>query len=519
MKKEQFPDTAKRNTLQPVEAQQAPAKPKLFFDISNFIGYVRMLDRYSGIQRVVAMVLIEMAQQVEPDRLYVSYISNLDGRHYAIRVDEIGVQNFLSPSDIRGVLYGHSLGWQNLTSPGSLVRQLHRGIVGLVQIRPLRRIPLVLGKKVAGFVFGAFAGLWRRLFSRAPNARTIRRPLRDVASRGDRLILLDSSWHAFYGDGFTRAHADGLVIHTMVHDLIPLVAAATTDGEMPKVFGNWIRTSRDYTSVYLANSEATRRDLEAYLQSHDVQKPVRVLPLAQTGLRLASDKPAAPHLPVRAAAGVDYAFALEVAGKSYHIRSLVNVPYVLCVGTIEARKNIWRLLIAWKSMIDLGKKDIPRLVLAGRKGWMAEQAFDLLAGTGNLYGYVSVIEGPSDEDLAFLYRNCLFTAMVSLYEGWGLPVGEALSYGKTAVVSHSTSLPEVGQDLVEYCDPLSIQSIANAVLKLVENPVHRHALEARIRQTRLRDWSDVARELLQIVDDPAMVAADGHTAGTGAARH
>ncbi len=110
-------------------------------------------------------------------------------------------------------------------------------------------------------------------------------------------------------------------------------------------------------------------------------------------------------------------------------------------------------------------------------------------------------------ELELLYRHCLFAAKPSLYEGWGLPVGEALSYGKTVVVSNTSALPEVGLDMVEYCDPTSVDSIAAAVLRLVDDTDHRRALEARISGTKLRAWSDVAADLLQIVDTPSALGS------------
>ena len=148
--------------------------------------------------------------------------------------------------------------------------------------------------------------------------------------------------------------------------------------------------------------------------------------------------------------------------------------------------------------------EVPRLVLAGRPGWLNDD-FDALAGaTGNLYGWIETIRSPSDAELDFLYRHCAFTINVSLYEGWGLPVGESLGYGKTAVVARATSLPEVGGDLVEYCDPRSVDSIVAACLRLIRDPARRTALEAQIRGTALRTWDDVARDLLIAVEnDPA----------------
>ena len=110
------------------------------------------------------------------------------------------------------------------------------------------------------------------------------------------------------------------------------------------------------------------------------------------------------------------------------------------------------------------------------------------------------LDGPADHELAHLYRSCLFTATVSLYEGWGLPIGEGLSYGKTGVVSKAASMPEVGGDMVAYCDPASMQSIEAAVRRLLD-PDHRKALEARIAETDLRGWEDVGRDVLAALSD------------------
>ncbi len=84
--------------------------------------------------------------------------------------------------------------------------------------------------------------------------------------------------------------------------------------------------------------------------------------------------------------------------------------------------------------------------------------------------------------------------MASKYEGWGLPVGEALAYGKTAVVANNSALPEVGGQLVEYCDAESVDSIA--AIERVLDPGHRMALERKIAAADLRSWNDVAQDML-----------------------
>jgi glycosyltransferase involved in cell wall biosynthesis len=125
-----------------------------------------------------------------------------------------------------------------------------------------------------------------------------------------------------------------------------------------------------------------------------------------------------------------------------------------------------------------------------------------MQATGRLGGWVEIAERPSDDTLAYLYRNCLFTVTVSFYEGWGLPIGESLAYGKTAVVSNSSAMPEVGGNMVEYCDPHSMDSIKDACLRLIDNPDYRKELEERIANAHLRSWDDVARDMLEAISVP-----------------
>jgi len=119
-----------------------------------------------------------------------------------------------------------------------------------------------------------------------------------------------------------------------------------------------------------------------------------------------------------------------------------------------------------------------------------------MEASGNLGGWVQFAERPTDAELAYLYETCVFTAMVSFYEGWGLPIGEGLHFGKTGVVARNSSMPEVGGDMVEYCDAHSLNSIHAAVRKLIADPTHRAALEAKITATDLRSWDDVTLDFV-----------------------
>jgi glycosyltransferase involved in cell wall biosynthesis len=219
-----------------------------------------------------------------------------------------------------------------------------------------------------------------------------------------------------------------------------------------------------------------------------VVRPVDVIPLAQQAV----------HPPAAALSGGKglRAQALRIGGLNDAVLSATAAPYVLVVGTMESRKNLWRLTQAWARLAEARDLDLPRLVLAGKRSAQNEDFNTWMAQSGNLKGWVRFVDRPSDDALAYLYENCLFTATVSLYEGWGLPIGESLAFGKTAVVADNSSMPEVGGDMVEYCDATSIDSIQAACRRLIADPDHRRALEARIAATRLRSWDDVVADFL-----------------------
>ena len=225
---------------------------------------------------------------------------------------------------------------------------------------------------------------------------------------------------------------------------------------------------------------------EPALQEVEVDRPIQVIPLTQS---MGRTRPQGTGKPL-------YDRARAQAGLDRRILNITKLPYVLVVGTMETRKNLWRLAQAWTRLAEDRDIEMPKLVLAGKKGWYIKDFMNWMKSSGNLNGWVEIVEKPSDRELAFLYENCTFTAMVSHYEGWGLPIGEGLGFGKTGVVADNSSMPEVGGDLVEYCDAESIDSIYRACRKLIADPDHRKALEARIAGTRLRTWDDVTEDII-----------------------
>jgi glycosyltransferase involved in cell wall biosynthesis len=169
----------------------------------------------------------------------------------------------------------------------------------------------------------------------------------------------------------------------------------------------------------------------------------------------------------------------------------------LSVGTIEPRKNHRRLLEAY-ALLKRRIGHAPPLVFAGAQGWLME-GFDKVAenlGIGHdiiLLGYVE------DRSLRWLYQNCLGFCYPSLFEGFGLPVLEAMTLGAPVIASNVSSLPEIVGDAAPLVDPDSAESIAAAMGDLQEDPQKRETIR-RYQQQRasLFSWRSAARGVLDI---------------------
>jgi glycosyltransferase involved in cell wall biosynthesis len=182
-------------------------------------------------------------------------------------------------------------------------------------------------------------------------------------------------------------------------------------------------------------------------------------------------------------------------------------PYILYVGTIEPRKNLARLIDAFR---ELKERGLPhKLVLVGQQGWhcapiYAEvEKYDL--GKDVLFtGYVPF------EDLPVLYSGASVMAFPSLYEGFGLPVLEAMSCGAPVVTSRSSALAEVADGAALLVDPQSCAQIADAIYRVCTEPDLAEELseKGRARATHFT-WENAARATLDVYDSllaPRVVA-------------
>ena len=173
----------------------------------------------------------------------------------------------------------------------------------------------------------------------------------------------------------------------------------------------------------------------------------------------------------------------------------VRRPYVLFVGTLEPRKNLIALVRAYRRLAAKGFDH--SLVMAGAVGWKSAPLMHELSLKGP--GSIVLTDRIPSEEVDALYRGATALVYPSLYEGFGLPVLEAMARGVPCVVSNSASLPEVAGDAALFVDPESVEEIAAAMERVTADA----ELRERLRQLGLTraaefSWDETARRTLEI---------------------
>ncbi|HKH81598.1 MAG TPA: glycosyltransferase family 1 protein [Methylovirgula sp.] len=237
-----------------------------------------------------------------------------------------------------------------------------------------------------------------------------------------------------------RAAARGANLIVLFHDLIPITNPQFTGHDFADEYREVLRLPAHFILTTAFNAS----ELEAARKEMGVGPPaaVSIVPLAE-------EFPGAQRnehvlLPPR------------------QVEKLAGRPFVLCVGTVEVRKNHMALLSVWEELEAEFGDSLPNLVVAGRRGWKAEAVLRRLDDVAS-DGRIIFAEAPSDAALRWLYSTCLFTIFPSFFEGWGLPVGESLWFGKPCAASNTSSIPHVGRDLCLYFSPDDPAQIKQAI--------------------------------------------------------
>lgn len=185
-----------------------------------------------------------------------------------------------------------------------------------------------------------------------------------------------------------------------------------------------------------------------------------------------------------------------------HVKQILthyNLPsgYILFVGTLEPRKNVPALIKTYHRLRQETAVDVP-LVLAGRKGWLYDEIFATIDEL-KLRGHVHHLENLPDEEIACLYTAAGVLALPSHYEGFGLPVLEAMHNGCPVICSNRGSLPEVGGSAALLLDPDDIDAWVEAIHRVLsDSELRREMIAKGYPQAQGFTWRRTAEATLVI---------------------
>jgi glycosyltransferase involved in cell wall biosynthesis len=302
-----------------------------------------------------------------------------------------------------------------------------------------------------------------------------------VVEPNDVVFMLDSTWesperfHAFLDD---VVDCGGEIVW-MVYDLVPIRVPETCHPGMPPVFAHWLSYATARTDGFLCISEATRLDLESYLD--ESLAPGQRRPWTRS-LHLGSDLESG-------AKGSPTGQGLELA-QVLHGRS-----YALAIGTIEPRKDYDTMLAGFDMAWDAGS-DIA-LVVVGKAGWNVEATVERLTTNPRFGKHLFWLSAASDGDLDLLLASATVLVQASMLEGFGLPIVEAGSRGVPLLLSDIPVFREIAADEAEYFPAGDARGMADQI--------RRHDADGKWRvpqNIRTLTWSESSRMLLDILVPP-----------------
>ena len=177
--------------------------------------------------------------------------------------------------------------------------------------------------------------------------------------------------------------------------------------------------------------------------------------------------------------------------------------YILALGSIQPRKNLVRLINAYGRLARAEHKQLPQLVLAGKRGWLESETMNV-ANQSDARKDILFIGYVPDADLAALYSGALCFAYPSYFEGFGLPVLEAMQCGTPVIAGNRASLPEAAGDAAILVDPLDEAAIASGLNQMIENPDYRAELRVKgLKRSATFSWKTTAQLTLQAYERAA----------------
>lgn len=271
---------------------------------------------------------------------------------------------------------------------------------------------------------------------------------------------------------------DGKKIVT-VHDMVYKSFPETVRGRTRYMLETGLRRSLKRADLVVTDSEFSRTEIIKYFPS--AAEKLRVVPCGVDRNRFHP---------------VENQERIEETKKELGISG----EYFLYLGTLEPRKNLRRLMLAYNAFRK-GKAEYPKMVLAGGKGWMNDELFRAIEELELAQDVIELSYVPEGH-LCTLMSGALAFVFPSIYEGFGMPPLEAMACGVPVLTTHAASLPEVVGDSALICDPYQPEQMTDSLEQLYRDAMLRRDLsEAGLRRARMFSWENAAAILYDVYQE------------------
>lgn len=308
--------------------------------------------------------------------------------------------------------------------------------------------------------FSAYLKIFRESLRWRQRFRTVQR---DVDGNESVYIHVSHSLMQYYSF-YSWTKAKNIHASFFIHDLIPIDYPEFSTQKASRRHPRRVRTAAMLGSTFIVNSRYTKDRLQDYLEEHDLPRlPIFVSPLGSVSVDPA-------QLPPPPAA---------------------QIPYFVCLGTIEGRKNLPFLLNVWRRLIELCEPDaVPRLVIAGKRGWQSRDVFEVLDRSCQLASYIIEVAGLTDAEVTSLIDGSNGVLAPSLVEGYGLSPVEAICRGLPVVASDIAAHREILGDHAILLDPTDGPGWLAAIRSLARGGEARREQVARLAGFPRVTWQD-----------------------------
>ena len=261
----------------------------------------------------------------------------------------------------------------------------------------------------------------------------------------------------------------------LIYDMIPIFLPHVFGKPLPKNYTEYMFEAISLSDQLMAISESTKKDIKRFCDEELLSYPnTSVIKLGGS-------------------------FSGEQS-EDDQFSELASSDFVLCVGTIEIRKNHILLYTAYKEGLRRGFQ-MPKLVIVGGIGWYTGDVLYEFQNDPEMKDRVIIKNNTTDKELDWLYKNCKFTIYPSVYEGWGLPMAESLAYGKMCLASDSSSMKEIASDLIEYFSPYDSAALLELIIKYLDQETLSKKEDEIRKYYKSNTWDQTFKDLLSVIQD------------------